>query len=75
MDSILELLYHTMKKHLPSNPHLEFAQKQWDALEPALPLDTVDAAYRLQQEWGFSCFAVGLQWGLALERELKQQEH
>ena len=72
MDSILELLYHTIQKHPPSNPHLDFAQRQWDALEPALPLDVIDAAYFLRDEWGFSCFAAGLQWGLALERELGQ---
>ena len=70
MDSILELLYDTIEKHPVSNPYYDAAQKQWAALEPALPLEVVDAAYLLRQEWGFSCFAAGLRWGLALEREL-----
>ena len=72
MDSILELLYHIIEKHPVSNPCYDDAQKQWDALESALPLDVIDAAYLLRQEWGFSCFAAGLRCGLALERELGQ---
>lgn len=72
MDSILELLYDSIEKRPVSNPYYDAAQKQWDALETALSLDVIDAAYLLRQEWGFSCFAAGLRWGLALERELGQ---
>ena len=72
MESILELLYHITEKSPVSNPYYDAAQKQWDALEPALSLDVVDTAYRVKEEWGFSCFAAGLQCGLALARELDQ---
>lgn len=72
MKSILELLYHITEKSPVSNPYYDAAQKQWDALEPALSLDVVDTAYRVKEEWGFSCFAAGLQCGLALARELDQ---
>lgn len=72
MDSILELLYRTIEETPVSNPYYDAAQKQWDTLEPALPLNVIDAAYLVKEEWGFSCFAAGLRWGLALERELGQ---
>ena len=72
MDSILELLYHTIEESPVSNPYYDAAQKQWDALEAALPLEVIDAAYLLKDEWGFSCFAAGLQYGLTLTRELGQ---
>lgn len=72
MESILELLYHTTEESPVSNPYYDAAQKKWDALEPTLSLDVIDAAYSLKEEWGFSCFAAGLQCGLALTRELDQ---
>lgn len=70
MNSVLELLYLTMEKQPLSNPHYDFAQQQWAAMEPGLPLDVADAAGPLKEEWGFPCFAAGLRWGLALKQEL-----
>ena len=70
MNSVLELLYLTMEKHPVSNPYYDRAQRNWAALEPTLPLEVADAAGLLKEEWGFSCFAAGLRWGLALKQEL-----
>ncbi len=70
MDSILELLYRTTERSPVSNPFYDAAQKEWDALRPDLPLNVIDAVDYLKGEWGFSCFAAGLQSGLALAREL-----
>lgn len=72
MESLLELFYHTIEQHPVSNPYYDRAQRNWVALEPTIPLEVADAASILKEEWGFSCFAAGLQWGLTLKQELDE---
>lgn len=74
-ESMIYTLYHAIvlkqKCRLKEKTEYQFAMRQWENKRNGSPLDQEDGASFRENVWGEIAFAVGLNTGIHLSRELE----